>query len=96
MEHDEESYHAAWHRALALGEINEDGRDPETMTYHADSLGRRDMWRAASQENGKRGMSRRPCACGNGRDEYVGGNRATGLMSGCRQCVTEWVIRGSG
>ena len=79
---DPESYHAAVLRAIALDgvEPREDGRLPRS----ADARGRRDMWR-------RRGGGK--CSCGQ-MAAWVGGNRAVGLMSGCRACVADWVEHG--
>lgn len=85
VEHDPESFHAAWHRAVALGEIDEDGRDPATGSRWASADGRRDMWRTGGT---------RPCGCGRGPVAYVGGNRGQGLTWGCRACIEGWVEHG--
>ena len=79
---DQESYHAAVLRAIALDgvEPSEDGRLPRS----ADARGRRDMWR-------RRGGGK--CSCGQ-TAAWVGGNRAVGLISGCRACVADWVEHG--
>ena len=86
VEHHPESFHAAWRRAIELGEIDEEGRDPATGSRWASaSDGRRDMWRSGGT---------RPCFCGRGPKAYVGGNRAQGLTSGCKACMAEWVEHG--
>ena len=87
--HAPDSYQAAFERALRLGEINEDGRNPRTNVKGGTPNGRRDMWRA------ERCTGRGECLhCRRGRVEYIGGNGACALTFGCRRCVTEWVASG--
>ena len=77
VEHDPESYHAAYYRAVAL-----DGIEKEQRRWASDD-GRRDMW--LSNRRGRCGYCRvRPVT-------HVGGNRAMGLTSGCRKCMARWV-----
>lgn len=83
LTHAEDSYHAAFLRAVA-----EDGIDPARSPRRSGpDSGRRDKWRAPA------GAARRRCRCGQGPVTHVGGVRAVSVTSGCRACVTAWVQR---